>query len=83
MNTPIQGSAADIIKIAMVNVFNRLKDNNFKSKIILQVHDELVLNAYKDELKEVKDIVKEEMENVFELKVPLEVDISTGIIGIR
>lgn len=78
MNTPIQGSAADIIKIAMVNVFNRLKDNNFKSKIILQVHDELVLNVYKDELKDVKDIVKEEMENVFKLKVPLEVDISIG-----
>ncbi|WP_333859961.1 DNA polymerase I [Clostridium sp.] len=78
MNTPIQGSAADIIKIAMVNVFNRLRDNNFKSKIILQVHDELVLNVYKDELKDVKDIVKEEMENVFQLKVPLEVDISTG-----
>ncbi|WP_368488715.1 DNA polymerase I [Clostridium sp. BJN0013] len=78
MNTPIQGSAADIIKIAMVNVYNRLEENNFKSKIILQVHDELVLNVYKDELKNVKDIVKWEMENVFNLKVPLEVDISIG-----
>lgn len=78
MNTPIQGSAADIIKIAMVNVYNKLKDNNFKSKMILQVHDELVLNVYKDELGDVKDIVKWEMENVFKLKVPLEVDISIG-----
>ncbi|MFL0194747.1 DNA polymerase I [Clostridium sp. WILCCON 0269] len=78
MNTPIQGSAADVIKIAMVNVYDKLEHSNFKSKIILQVHDELVLNVYKDELEDVKSIVKWEMENVFKLKVPLEVDISIG-----
>ena len=54
MNTPIQGSAADIIKLAMVNVYNEIKKKNLKSKLILQVHDELILNVYKDELEEVK-----------------------------
>ncbi|MEY8000322.1 DNA polymerase I [Clostridium sp. Mt-5] len=78
MNTPIQGSAADIIKIAMVNVYRRLEQGNLKSKLILQVHDELILNVYKEELEKVKGIVKEEMENVLDLKVPLEVDISIG-----
>lgn len=78
MNTPIQGSAADIIKIAMVNVYEELKNRNLKSKVILQVHDELILNVYKDELNEVRDIVKNKMEAVLELRVPLEVDISIG-----
>lgn len=78
MNTPIQGSAADIIKLAMVNVYNQIKEKDLKSKLILQVHDELILNVYKDELEEVKSIVKREMENVLELRVPLEVDISVG-----
>ncbi|WP_411683087.1 DNA polymerase I [Clostridium thailandense] len=78
MNTPIQGSAADIIKLAMVNVYNELKDRKLKSKLILQVHDELILNVYNDELEEVKDIVKKEMEEVLDLRVPLEVDINIG-----
>lgn len=78
MNTPIQGSAADIIKIAMVNVYRRLEKEHLRSKLILQVHDELILNVYKEELERVKNIVKMEMENVLDLKVPLEVDINMG-----
>jgi DNA polymerase-1 len=78
MNTPIQGSAADIIKLAMVKVYEKLREENLKSTIILQVHDELILNVYKDELDKVKELVKNEMENAIELKVPLEVDINIG-----
>ncbi|MGL5765916.1 MAG: DNA polymerase I, partial [Sarcina sp.] len=78
MNAPIQGTAADIIKLAMVNVWNKLNEKNLKSKLILQVHDELILNVYNDELEIVKSIVKEEMENVLELSVPLDVDINIG-----
>ncbi|AKN32344.1 DNA polymerase I [Clostridium carboxidivorans P7] len=78
MNTPIQGSAADIIKMSMVNVYNILKSKNLKSKVILQVHDELILNVYKDELEEVKELVKNQMEDVMKLRVPLEVDINLG-----
>lgn len=78
MNAPIQGSAADIIKIAMINVYNRIKAEKLNSELILQVHDELILNVKKDELEKVKSLVKEEMENVLELKVPLEVDSNTG-----
>lgn len=78
MNSPIQGSAADIIKLAMVNVHRKLKEDNFKSSIILQVHDELILNVYKDELEKVKALVKKEMEQVLELKVGLDVDINIG-----
>lgn len=78
MNTPIQGSAADIIKMAMVKVYNSLKENKLKSKLILQVHDELILNVEKDELDKVKEIVKNSMENVMPLNVPLEVDMHEG-----
>jgi DNA polymerase-1 len=78
MNTPIQGSAADIIKLAMVKVYNKLKEKKLKTTIVLQVHDELILNVYQDELDEVKGIVKEEMENAIKLEVPLEVDINIG-----
>lgn len=78
MNSPIQGSAADIIKLAMVNVHRKLKEYKFKSSIILQVHDELILNVYKNELEKIKALVKKEMEQVLELKVALEVDINTG-----
>jgi DNA polymerase-1 len=78
MNTPIQGSAADIIKLAMVKVYNKLREKNLKTTIVLQVHDELILNVYQDELDEVKGIVKEEMENAIKLEVPLEVDINIG-----
>lgn len=78
MNAPIQGSAADIIKLAMVNVYNRLNELQLKSKIILQVHDELILNVKADELEQVKTLVKDEMENVLKMDVPLEVDINIG-----
>ena len=78
MNTPIQGSAADIIKLAMINVFEKLKEEGLKSTLILQVHDELILNVYKDELKQVEELVKDQMENVIKLLVPLEVEISIG-----
>lgn len=78
MNTPIQGSAADIIKLAMVNVFKELHEKNLKSRLILQVHDELILNVYKDEYDIVRDIVKKNMEQVIKLSVPMEVDINTG-----
>ena len=79
MNTPIQGSAADIIKLAMIKVFNRLNSENLKSKIILQVHDELVLNVFKNELDKVSNIVKEEMELCYkDMLVPLVVNISYG-----
>ena len=78
MNAPIQGSAADIIKIAMINVFNRLNKENLKSTLILQVHDELIVNVVEEEINIVENIVKEEMENVFKLSVPLDVDINFG-----
>lgn len=78
MNAPIQGSAADIIKLAMVNVHNKLKEGNFKSEVLLQVHDELILNVKKDELEAIKKLVKQEMEGAVELHVPLEVDINLG-----
>ena len=78
MNTPIQGSAADIIKIAMVNVFERLENNNLKSKLILQVHDELIIQAFEDEVDKVSLILKEEMENAYNMVVPLSVHLSVG-----
>ena len=79
LNTPVQGTAADIIKAAMVGVYNRLKNNKMKSRLILQVHDELIIEANNDELNEVKKILREEMENVIDnFKVRLKSDISTG-----
>jgi DNA polymerase-1 len=78
MNTPVQGSSADIIKIAMINVYNKLKSNNLKSKLILQVHDELLIETKEDEKEMVKAILKKEMENVIKLKVPLTADLSEG-----
>lgn len=78
MNTPIQGSAADIIKIAMVRVYKELKKQNMKSKLILQVHDELIIETYKDEKEEVENILSEVMESSVELNVPLKVDIKMG-----
>ena len=78
MNAPIQGSAADIIKIAMVNVYNRLKDENLESKLILQVHDELIVEAVESELDKVSKIVKEEMESAVNLQVHLDVDLNIG-----
>ncbi|WP_313341298.1 DNA polymerase I [Sedimentibacter sp.] len=79
LNTPVQGTAADIIKAAMVGVYKKLKDNNMKSRLILQVHDELIVEAVEEELNEVKKIIKEEMENVVDnFKVRLESDINVG-----
>lgn len=78
MNTPIQGSAADIIKVAMVKVYNQLKLNNLKTKLLLQVHDELIFDVPVEELSIVKKIVKENMENALSLKVPLIVDFTEG-----
>ncbi len=78
MNTPIQGSAADIIKLAMVRVYNRLKAENLRARLILQVHDELIVEAPDEETEEVKHILKEEMENAMKLEVPLTVDMAVG-----
>lgn len=78
VNAPIQGSAADIIKIAMINIHKRLKAEKLQSKMLLQVHDELVFDAYKAELDLLKEIIKHEMENAFKLDVPLVVDMGTG-----
>ncbi len=78
MNAPIQGSAADIIKIAMVNVFKALKDNKLSSKLILQIHDELIVETYPEELDIVKNIVKTEMEKAAEMAIPLCVELNTG-----
>lgn len=78
MNAPIQGTAADIIKIAMVNVFDELKKNNLKSKLILQVHDELVIEAPDDEVETAKEILVNCMENVIKLKLPLKAEAQVG-----
>ena len=78
VNAPIQGSAADIIKIAMINIHKKLEAENYKSKMLLQVHDELVFDAYKPELEKLKTMVKHEMENAYKLSVPLDVDLGVG-----
>lgn len=78
MNAPIQGTAADIIKIAMVGVNRRLKEQKLKSRLVLQVHDELLIEAYIPELPEVERILREEMEQAASLEVPLEIDMHTG-----
>ncbi len=78
LNTPIQGSAADIIKLAMVRVDRRLISEGLRSRLILQVHDELIVEAYQDEVDEVKRILLEEMQGVIEMRVPLKADISVG-----
>ena len=78
VNAPIQGSAADIIKIAMINIFKRFEKEGFKSKMLLQVHDELVFDAHKDELEIIKPIIKYEMEHAFEMIVPLDVEMGIG-----
>ena len=78
MNAPIQGTAADIIKLAMIRVYNELKNRHLKSKLILQVHDELLIEAYKDELDEVKAIVEDGMKHAATLSVPLEIDMKQG-----
>lgn len=78
VNAPIQGSAADIIKIAMINIHNKLNDGNYKTKMLLQVHDELVFDVYKPELEAIKKLVKTEMESAYKLEVPLDVDLDIG-----
>ncbi|APZ46053.1 DNA polymerase I [Polaribacter reichenbachii] len=78
VNAPIQGSAADIIKLAMINIYNHFEKEGFKSKMLLQVHDELVFDAHKDELKTIEPIIKHEMENAFKMSVPLDVEIGLG-----
>ena len=78
VNAPIQGSAADIIKLAMIAIQKRLQNENWKSKMLLQVHDELVFDVPKEEVDSLKDMIKNEMENAFEINVPLVVDIGIG-----
>ncbi len=78
MNSPIQGTAADIIKIAMIRVWKSLRDAGLKSKLILQVHDELVIETRKEEEEQVRKILSEEMQTAAELAVALEIDLKTG-----
>jgi DNA polymerase-1 len=78
VNAPIQGSAADIIKIAMINIYKKLTSENWKSKMLLQVHDELVFDVHHSELEKIQPMIKHEMENAFKLDVPLDVEIGIG-----
>ena len=78
MNAPIQGTAADIMKIAMINVRDALKKNGLSSEILIQVHDELLLEIKNDEKDEVVKILQTEMENAYKLSVPLSVDLNVG-----
>lgn len=78
VNAPVQGSAADIIKIAMIAVQKNLEKNDFKSKLLLQIHDELIFDVPKDEVDDLKEMVQQKMSEAYELKVPLDVDIGTG-----
>jgi len=78
VNAPIQGSAADIIKIAMINIHKKLNEGSYKTKMLLQVHDELVFDVYKPELESLKNLIKTEMENAYQLSVPLDVDLDIG-----
>ena len=78
VNAPVQGSAADVIKIAMINIYNKLQQGGFKTKMLLQVHDELVFDVYKPELETMKVLIKEEMENAYTLSVPLDIEMDMG-----
>ena len=78
LNTPVQGTGADIIKIAMINIFDEFNKRDLKSKMILQIHDELIFNVVNEEKDIVKEIIKDKMESSFKLKVPLTVDIEEG-----
>jgi DNA polymerase-1 len=78
MNSPIQGTAADIIKIAMIRVNDALKQGNFKSRLLLQIHDELLVEAHLSEVEEVKALMKQEMEAACELLVPLTAEVNAG-----
>jgi DNA polymerase-1 len=79
MNTPIQGSAADIMKLAMIAVYEELRGRGLRSKVILQVHDELIIRAHKDEVDEASAILKEKMESAYELAVPLVAEVNMGV----
>ena len=78
LNTPIQGTSADIMKMAMIEVYNKIKENNLQSKMILQVHDEIIIDAKKEEIDKLKVIIKNAMENIVTLKVPLKIEINIG-----
>lgn len=78
LNTPIQGSSADILKKAMVEIYKELNDRNLKSKMLIQVHDELVFNVLEDEADIIKELVERIMENTYKFNVPLKVDIEFG-----
>jgi len=78
VNAPIQGSAADIIKIAMINIHQKLSEENYRSKMLLQVHDELVFDVYNPEMDKIKTMVKSEMENAYKMTVPLDVELGLG-----
>jgi DNA polymerase-1 len=78
INTPIQGSAADLIKIAMIKISESFKRERFESKLLLQIHDELIFEVYKPELEKVKSIIKDIMEHSLELSVPLKVNLKVG-----
>jgi DNA polymerase-1 len=78
VNAPIQGSAADIIKIAMINIHKKLDEGQYKTKMLLQVHDELVFDCYKPELDTMKELIKSEMEHAYKLSVPLDVEVGVG-----
>ena len=79
INAPVQGSAADIIKIAMINIQKKLSEGNYKSKMLLQIHDELVFDVFKPELNKMIELTKNEMEKAFEINVPLTVDLNYGL----
>ncbi len=79
LNTPIQGTSADIMKMAMIEVYNKLIENHLESKMILQIHDEIIIDAKKEEVEILKKIIEEAMINVVKLKVPLKIEINTGI----
>tara|TARA_B110000483_G_scaffold17403_1_gene19267 strand:+ start:7546 stop:10272 length:2727 start_codon:yes stop_codon:yes gene_type:complete len=78
VNAPVQGSAADIIKLAMVNISDKISGSNFKSKMLVQVHDELIFEIYKPELEEMRKLIQQEMESAYSLNIPLAVDIGLG-----
>ena len=78
INTPIQGSAADIINLAMIRIFKRFEESGFRSRMILQVHDELIFEVHETELEQLKDHIRNDMESAWKLRVPLKVEISAG-----
>ena len=78
LNTPIQGTSADILKLAMIKIYNLIKEKNYKTKMLIQVHDELIFDIPENELEEVKQLIKDTMENIYKLKVPLKVSIEYG-----